>query len=670
MIAVRPRASCARLIGVTVMVGAVTTAAIPSALAAHETQDLRQSSGQAVVANDNRRPAGTLEGNILTLTLRAGRGVWHPEGPSGPGLTIEALGETASPLTVPAPMIRVKAGTRIVASLRNDLDTVLIVRGLCARDGSACPPLSVPAGETRSVEFPTGQAGTYHYWATTIGAPVPFREMGGAFIVDPTEGAAADRVLVITEWSSLTQAQVGEIMRADDATEMFVKAKPRFTFVMNGLSWPASERLTYQLGEKVRWRVINLSSQHHPMHLHGFYFDVESLGNGLRDQPVAPADRHAVVTHLLRSDATMTMTWTPEREGNWLFHCHIMHHISPERRLAAPSTGSGQSPAQTAGNSHADHANHGTQDASGGMAGMIIGVTVVNGSATAAAAVGTSGRTPRRLTLDLARDLEGRESRFGFRLRGDGVTGGALADRLSSPGPVLVLRRDEPVEITVNNHLGESTALHWHGMELDSVYDGVHGWSGTGRNLAPMIEPGRSFVVRFTPPRTGTFIYHTHLHDERQLPLGLYGAMLVVDDPETFDPATDHVLVVARRGLDPAAPNVIVPATPVVINGDTGARYLWKAGQRHRVRLINITPDDILSVSLENAQGPTMWTPATKDGAPLPASLRAAVPARQTIAVGETYDFELDTAPAPHNLWIDVRSTAGRWLAQGRVIVK
>ena len=656
MIVVRSCAGVARLLSVAVMVAAVTGAVTPSPLLATGTQP--------VVVNDNRRPAGTLEGGILTLTLRAGRGVWHPEGPAGPGLTIEALGETATPLTVPAPMIRVTEGTTIVASIRNDLDAALVVRGLCARDRSACAPMSVPAGETRSVEFLAGQPGTYHYWATAMGAPVPFREMGGAFIVDPRDGAAADRVFVITEWSSLSPAQLGDIMRADDATEAFVKMDPRVTFVMNGLSWPASERLTYQLDEKVRWRIINLSSQHHPMHLHGFYFDVESLGDGLRDQPVVAADRHAVVTQLLRSGATMTMTWTPEREGNWLFHCHIMHHISPERRLPDP--------AQTAGDAHADHANHNMHDASGGMAGMIIGVTVVKGPATApATAVGTSGRVPRRLTLDmtsLARDFGRPEPRFGFKLSGDGVS--EEAGRLSSPGPMLVLRRNEPVEITVNNHLGESTALHWHGMELDSIYDGVHGWSGAERTLAPMIESGGSFVVRFTPPRTGTFIYHTHLHDERQLPLGLYGAMIVVDDPEAFDPATDHVLVVARRGLDPAAPNVILPSTPVVINGETGAKYVWKAGQRHRVRLINITPDDILSVSLETAEGPTKWNPVTKDGAPLPEGLRATVPARQTIAVGETYDFEVDTARAPHNLWIDVRSTAGKWLAQGRVVVK
>ena len=56
---------------------------------------------------------------------------------------------------------------------------------------------------------------------------------------------------------------------------------------MNGLSWPHTERLTYHLSEKVRWRVINLSTQAHTMHMHGFYFEVDSLGDGLRDQRFA-----------------------------------------------------------------------------------------------------------------------------------------------------------------------------------------------------------------------------------------------------------------------------------------------------------------------------------------------------------------------------------------------
>ena len=127
-------------------------------------------------------------------------------------------------------------------------------------------------------------------------------------------------------------------------------------------------------------------------------------------------------------------------------------------------------------------------------------------------------------------------------------------------------------------------------------------------------------------------MYHTHLHDERQLPLGLYGPMIVVDSDEQYDPATDHVLIVARSGLDPAAPNVLIPVTPVVLNGDPAPRFVWKAGQRHRLRLINITPDDILTISLHSPQGAVAWTSVTKDGAPMPAGLRTPAPARQRIA--------------------------------------
>jgi hypothetical protein len=114
------------------------------------------------VANDNRRPAGTLEGGTLKLSLRAGRGSWQPEGPDGPRLSIEALGEDAAPLSVPAPLIRVEAGTLIDVTLRNDLDAVLQVRGLCARDGAACAPLAVPPRETRQVQFRIDQPGNYH----------------------------------------------------------------------------------------------------------------------------------------------------------------------------------------------------------------------------------------------------------------------------------------------------------------------------------------------------------------------------------------------------------------------------------------------------------------------------------------------------------------------------
>ena len=199
----------------------------------------------------------------------------------------------------------------------------------------------------------------------------------------------------------------------------------------------------------------------------------------------------------------------------------------------------------------------------------------------------------------------------------------------------------------------------------------MHDWSGIERKLAPMIEPDGSFVVRFTPPRTGTFMYHTHLHDERQLPLGLYGPMLVVDDDQAYDPAIDHVVMVGRSGVDPAAPNVLVPATPLVINGETAPVFVWKAGERHRVRLINITPDDIVSVSLQNAQGPA-HVDAGGEGRRAAArrTSRARSPRGRRSPSARPTTSRSTCRPDGERCGSRCEAPPGKWEAQGQVIAK
>jgi FtsP/CotA-like multicopper oxidase with cupredoxin domain len=664
---------------------------------------------ERVSANDNTVAAGTRESDVTTVRLRAARGSWQPEGDAGPTLRVEALGEHGKPLTVPAPLLRVVEGTTIVASIRNDLTSPLRVHGLCARDGNPCAPLDVPPGAEREVRFASGRAGTYHYWATAMGAPIPFREMGGAFVVDPAGvPVEPDRIFVITEWSDLTPAQLRDVMLADDPSARFLAANPKVTFVINGLSWPATERLAYRVGDPVRWRVVNLSSQTHPMHLHGFYFTVKRLGDGLRDAPAAGPEGRRVVTQMVPGSGTLEMEWTPERAGNWLFHCHVMSHVAPERRLGATPSGdpaggylrdSGQDAGATddgaAGHGpHAAHAEtrrrggahvHDPNDPSLGMAGMVLGITVTDRDdaptpappatalpATATRATATpvaappATATPRQLTMTIRGASADGRAAAGIEVTGDGVT---VPAPVASPGPPVVLRRGEPVEITLVNDLAESTSMHWHGLELDSYYDGVHGWSGLGAKVAPMIVPGERFTVRITPPRTGTFIYHTHLHDYRQLSSGLYGPLVVIEPGETYDPATDHVVVLGRRGASPASA-ILKDAASVVIDGEREPHWTWSAKSRHRLRLINIAPDDIWSVSLSGADGPVTWRPLTKDGAPVPAAEGAPRPARATIAVGETYDFEVETPAGRKALWLEVRGTDGKWQAQGRVLVR
>ena len=557
----------------------------------------------------------------------------------------------AGALQVPAPLIRVAEGTEVVATIRNDLNESLRVHGLCTHDSEACPPIDVPPTASREVRFVAARAGTYHYWGTSTQVPLPFRggpdaQLSGAFIVDPIGSVVNDRVLVLTEWTSLTPSQLKDLANATDIGAAFRALDPQFTLLVNGLSWPSTERLTYTLGDRVRWRVVNLGTQFHPMHLHGFYFDVESQGDGVRDRSLTPEQRQRVVTQLMPPGGTMTMTWQAERPGNWLFHCHIVEHVSPHRRLSKDAQPS----------HHGAHTDH---DASAGMSGMVLGVTVVDPRGTADPEV--IAAPSRTITLAMrSRTKATGELAYGFALMSDEHD--RALEPPSVPGPTLVLRRDEPVEIAVLNQLPEATAIHWHGIEIDSYYDGVHGWSGNGRRVTPIISPGESFVARMKPPRAGTFIYHTHLHDDWQLTAGLYGALVVVDDDEVFDPATDHVVVISRSGPG--------DSDPVLLNGERSPQLVWTAGTRHRIRFVNITPGDIFVISLSSADAPVDWQPIAKDGAPVPAAQRVSRPATFITAVGETFDFEYKAPPGRRGLWINVRTPGGRWEAQGRVVFK
>ena len=204
---------------------------------------------------------------------------------------------------------------------------------------------------------------------------------------------------------------------------------------------------------------------------------------------------------------------------------------------------------------------------------------------------------------------------FGYTLD-DGS--GRLPPPPSLPGPTLLLKRGEPVSITVANELPEPTAVHWHGIELESYYDGVAGlcWrqaNGSRRAIAP----GGSFEARFTPPRSGTFIYHTHFDDTRQQRAGLSGALLVVDDPATFDPSRDLVMLVT-----------VPRRRPTTVSCCSTARRRRAArscvsGERYRLRFINVHTFRP-SMRMRLLQDTTLqrWRSLAKDGMDLPPDRR------------------------------------------------
>src|SRR5262249_40303510 len=171
------------------------------------------------------------------------------------------------------------------------------------------------------------------------------------------------------------------------------------------------------------------------------------------------------------------------------------------------------------------------------MGGLVMGVEVKpKGRATAA----RPDNAPRRKLRLVARVDSGgtdADAAFGYVLQDGGTTTPSKGPLL--PGPTIVLERGKPVSITVVNELPEATSVHWHGIELESYFDGVAGFSGTSAKPSPAIAPRDSFEARFTPPRAGTFIYHPHADEVRQQRAGMSGAIVVLPPGARYDPEQD-----------------------------------------------------------------------------------------------------------------------------------
>jgi FtsP/CotA-like multicopper oxidase with cupredoxin domain len=587
-----------------------------------------------VAPNDNRRPAGRLRNGVLTLEIEATMGTWQAEGSGGPRLDVEVFAERGRAPQAPGPLIRVPAGSELRITLRNRLNRPVLIRGLYDRSADRPDSVDLAPGAVRAVSFRATTPGTYYYWGRTVGdgngiGRTDDSQLLGAFIVDPPSGSIPDRILFLHAWvhPSDTGLPVG---------------RRREILAINGKSWPTTERFAFTVGETVRWRVINGNTRIHPMHLHGFYFRVTASGTATRDRLYSTAQQRQVVTELMAAGTTMTMSWVPTRPGNWLFHCHLIGHIAPAIRNHYSELGG--APRGT------EHHDTVTSHAYDGMAGLVIGIHVKPRGNVAKAAAEPGSRALRLFAQKRPRYLE-EAAGYGFVLQ-EGASPPA-PDSVRIPGSPIVLQRDEPVDITLVNRTDELVSVHWHGIEVDSYYDGVADWSGSPGRTAPRIAPGDSFVVRLKPDRAGTFIYHTHQDESAQLSSGLYGPLIVLAPNEVRDSVTDRVFLIGRGGPSPGA--------PVLLNGTTAPQPLnWTVGVTYRMRFINITANDVEEVVLSRDSTVQQWHPFAKDGAELPSEQAVARPSSLRMGPGETYDFEFTPGTTTDlTLAIVVRSRRG-----------
>ncbi len=567
--------------------------------------------------NDNRQPAGTLAGGVLTLSLDIVEAGFQAEGDHDPVVRALAFAEPGREPVVPGPLIRAPHGTTVRLTVRNRSDSALTLGGLRRTMPADRDTVDLAAGETRTITFRLDKVGNYFYWAALKGLSSYDErlwldsQLTGALIVDAAgtpPPSPQERIWLITEW-----------FHEFPETQSFESV-----LVFNGKAWPYNERLTFMQGDSVHFRIINATAVEHPLHLHGFYFRVQRHG-GERADTVVPRSRQMLQNmRTIPIGGSLALSFVPTTPGNWVFHCHFAGHVGEVVSLhgahdAQVAAGSGPAPEHDAPGGHT-------------MRGLVIGmhITPAPGYREAVAA---NARTINLLIQKRANDLPGGQTAYGFLLQSG--TEVPARDSLEVPGPVLELKRGEPVRIVVQNNLDEPSGVHWHGLEIESFPDGVPGFSGLGDRIMPPIPAGQSFVAEFTPPRSGTFPYHSHLHEMRQIGSGMYGAIIVSDTPR--DLTRDHLIVAGGGGLPifyKQAPNFLL------VNGRRVPHPIqMTVGEVHRMRIVSIHADEILHFRFGSDSQVVRWRPLARDGADLPAALRTPQLALMEMGPGETGDF-------------------------------
>lgn len=573
-----------------------------------------------ILANSNHASAGELVDGTLTVQLEIAKGAWHPEGDDGVAVSVYAFGESGKPLQNPGPMIRVPQGTEIRASLHNALAIPVTVHGFGERRGDTEAVVQVAPGALQQIRFTAAKPGLFLYWGTTEVNDLKLRygvdaELSGAIVVDPPGTRGQDEIFVMEMISDVPGAGARQTLAT-----------------INGKSWPYTSRFKYSLGQEVHWRWINATNEPHALHLHGSYYRVEAVNRDGRVENYEANARPLVVTQRIAQGETFDMSWAPLRPGNWLFHCHMLQHMVPPVIPKLP----GLSVIRSAPESKGEHS---AMSDTAGMGQLVLGITVPN---SAERALQASWHADRKLRLDISE--RGGAPRYAIQLS-DSQTSSA-PNKPGLIGPPIVLARNQPVEIEIVNRLREPTAIHWHGIELESYYDGVPGWSGAGTQITPPIAPDSSFVAHIVPPRPGTFIYHTHWHDASQLTNGLYGPLIVLPEGETFDPKSDLPFVFSIGDFGALQELALINGTP------QSKTLQLEAGRKYRFRFINIsTNNQAMQVSLRNPSGPVEWVKIARDGADLPAHVSTS--AIETITVGETFDVEF-SSPTAQDLTLDL----------------
>jgi len=282
-----------------------------------------------VVTPDTPRLPFVRDGNIKVFTLRA-----EPVKTEFlPGRVVDAWGFNGS---VPGPTIEVNEGDRVRIIVENHLPEAFaphwhgleVPIGQDGVPGLSQPP--IPPHGSHTYEFTLKQNGTFFYHSH-----MPMQEMMGMigfFIVHPKTPhlprVDRDFGIILQGWDIKPHNTVPNTLAMEFNWLTF-----------NGKAGPATTPMIVKRGERVRIRMVNLSMDHHPIHLHGNTFYVTGTEGGRITGDVGREPGNTVIVGVAQSRDVEFVAHNP---GDWMLHCHLPHHMMNQMvSMVGPMHGGG-----------------------------------------------------------------------------------------------------------------------------------------------------------------------------------------------------------------------------------------------------------------------------------------------------------------------------------------
>jgi FtsP/CotA-like multicopper oxidase with cupredoxin domain len=292
-----------------------------------EAQGQTKPDTQPPLAPSNGRPYNpvvTLNGWTLPWRIKDGWKEFHlvaepVRRQMAPGMTAHLWGYNGQS---PGPTIECVEGDKVRIFVTNKLPEhttihwhgVLLPNGMDGVGGLTQP--QIPVGKTFVYEFEMKKSGTFMYHPHADEMVQMAMGMMGFIVVHPKNPGfmKVDRDFVF-------------LINAYDIEPGAYTPKVATMTEFNLWSWnsrvfPGIAPLAVRRGDRVRIRMGNLTMTNHPIHLHGYDFEVTGTDGGW----VPKSARWPEVTTDVAVGQMRAIEFTANEPGDWAFHCHKSHH--------------------------------------------------------------------------------------------------------------------------------------------------------------------------------------------------------------------------------------------------------------------------------------------------------------------------------------------------------